>query len=204
MQSDENGALLWDLPHQVSGLLDRGVAQNEQPFILEHPESAQLIAEFHATSGEFFVHELRVHRARWSSAYLIAAAALGFGWLSLAYLLWRSAKDRRRNWIPASIAIAGMLLPSTLERLILPISNSTAHLIGFSILAALSRGNAWLALCTLAVAAEVLQTFTFDRYASWEDLAWDALGLTVGDLIRRAIEWKDASSSAGTGSPSDR
>jgi len=196
MQRDSSGALLWDLPHQVVGLHGSGWQRDSAPFRLG-AYSAELIAEFRAPTGDFQLHSLRVQTAQWSPLYLGLAGLLGVTGLLLASASIQIERPERRFWIPATVVIAAMLLPGSVRDL-LPISDHTAHLLAFLVLAAVARKNPVAVLFTLAVAGEAIQTFTFDRYASWLDVGYDAIGIFLGDLIRRAIGSMDASSGDDT------
>ena len=76
------------------------------------------------------------------------------------------------------------------------------HALAFAVLAFLGN-RAWpkhpvlvlLGLLAYGGLIEVLQSFTPDRFAEWEDLLADAVGLLLGEVLARLV-WRRASERA--------
>jgi len=76
------------------------------------------------------------------------------------------------------------------------------HALAFAVLAFLGN-RAWpkqpvpvlLGLLAYGGLIEVLQSFTPDRFAEWEDLLADAVGLLLGEVLARLV-WRRASARA--------
>ncbi|WP_447772848.1 VanZ family protein [Variovorax boronicumulans] len=87
-----------------------------------------------------------------------------------------------------SLAPPSMPMPSTGW-------DKSNHVLAFATLAFLANkawpGRIWLLPSLLAYGAliEILQSFTPDRYAEWSDLWADGLGLLVGQVFARLMNW---------------